>query len=135
MNDIDNCKIIDIQKVSSDRGSLSVLESSISGLFDIKRIYFTYDIPSGSERGGHAHKELYQLIVAASGSFDVVIDDGEKERTVFLNNPSQGLLITPGIWRELKNFCTGSVVLVMASEVYKESDYIRDYKEFKAYQW
>jgi len=128
---IDNCKIIDIPKISSDKGSLSVAESNLSIPFNIKRVYFTYDIPSGAERGGHAHKELYQLIIAASGSFDVNIDDGKSRKKIFLNSPSKGLLITPGIWRELNNFSTGGVVLVLASMLYDEHDYIRDYEKFK----
>ncbi|TLX76900.1 WxcM-like domain-containing protein [Labilibacter sediminis] len=131
MAKIEDCKIIDIQKVSSDRGSLSVIESDLSAPFDIKRVYFTYDIPSGAERGGHAHKNLFQLIISVSGSFNVIIDDGNNRKSVFLNNPSQGLLITPGIWRELDSFSSGSVVLVAASETYDEDDYIRDYNEFK----
>lgn len=125
------CQIIDIKKISSHKGSLSAVESDVSLPFNIKRIYFTYDIPSGAERGGHAHKALYQYVVAASGSFNVDIDDGKNKRTIFLNDPSKGLLITPGIWRELNNFSAGSVVLVMASDVYQESDYIRDYNEFE----
>ncbi len=132
MNSVENCKIIDIVKITSDRGSLSVLESNLSAPFDIKRVYFTYDIPSGAERGGHAHKNLYQLIIAVSGSFEVVIDDGKNKETIFLNNPGKGLLITPGIWRELKSFSSGSTVLVAASEIYDESDYIRDYNIFKS---
>lgn len=131
MPHIEDCKIIDIQKISSDRGSLSVLESDLSAPFDIKRVYFTYDIPFGVERGGHSHKNLYQLIISVSGSFNVIIDDGKNRESIFLNNPSKGLLITPGIWRELNNFSSGSVALVAASEIYNEEDYIRDYNEFK----
>lgn len=131
MGNIDNCKLIDIRKNSSDKGALSFIEQGIFVPFDIKRVYFTYDIPSGAERGGHAHKALYQYVVAASGSFNVDIDDGKNKRTIFLNDPSKGLLITPGIWRELNNFSAGSVVLVMASDVYQESDYIRNYSVFK----
>ncbi len=130
MSAIRHCQIIDISKISSDKGSLSVLESNSSIPFDIKRVYYTYDIPSGAERGGHAHKNLYQLIIAASGSFNVILDDGKNRKTVFLNNPSKGLLITPGIWREINEFSNGSVVLVMASELYDEKDYIRDYDLF-----
>ena len=131
MGNIDDCVIIDIAKVSSDKGSLSFVEAELSVPFDIKRVYYTYDIPSGAERGGHAHKELYQLVVAASGSFNVIIDDGKNQVTHFLNNPRKGLLITPGIWREINEFSTGSVVLVMASELYDEGDYFRDYDQFK----
>lgn len=130
MNNVENCIIIDIPKVDSDKGSLSFLESSNQIPFEIKRVYFTYDIPSGAERGGHAHKNLYQIIVAASGSFNVLLDDGKNKKNVFLNNPGIGLLITPGIWREINNFSSGSVVLVMASAVFNEEDYIREYSVF-----
>ena len=95
-------------------------------------MYYLYDVPGGAERGGHAHKHLKQLIIAASGSFDVLIDDGSMKRTISLNRPYHGLLIVPGIWRELLNFSSGAICLVMASEVYQEDDYIRDYAEFKA---
>lgn len=128
---INDCTIIDIPKNHSDTGSLSVVESNNSIPFEIKRVYFTYDIPSGAERGGHAHKDLFQIIIAASGSFIVTIDDGINTRDIFLNNPSKGLIITPGIWREINNFSTGGIVLVLASEEYDEGDYYRNYSEFK----
>ena len=99
--------------------------------FKIKRVYYLYDVPGGEERGGHAHKNLFQLIVAASGSFDVVLDDGFEKKTIQLNRPYNGLIIVPGIWRELSNFSSGSICLVLASEVYKIKDYIRDYSLFK----
>ncbi len=130
MGSIKSCKIIDIPKVCSTRGSLSFLESENIIPFEIKRVYYTYDIPSGAERGGHAHKDLFQLIIPVSGSFNVLIDDGNQKDTVFLNSPNKALLITPGIWRELNNFSTGSVVLVLASEIYSEEDYIRNYRDF-----
>jgi len=130
MNNIEDCIIIDIPKVDSDKGSLSFLESSNQIPFKIKRVYFTYDIPSGAERGGHAHKHLYQIIIAASGSFTVLVDDGKNKKNIFLNNPSKGLLIVPGIWREINAFSSGSVVLVMASELFDEEDYIREYCVF-----
>lgn len=130
MASIDDCKIIELIKKGSHRGSLSFTESGDSTPFDIKRIYFTYDIPTGAERGGHAHIEQHELVFAASGSFEIVIDDGKKKKTVFLNNPAKGLHIVPGIWRELISFSTASVVLVMASDVYLDSDYIKDYKKF-----
>lgn len=130
MNNVEDCIIIDIPKVDSDKGSLSFLESSNQIPFEIKRVYFTYDIPSGAERGGHAHKNLYQIIVAASGSFNVLLDDGKNKKNVFLNNPGIGLLITPGIWREINGFSSGSVVLVMASALFEEEDYIREYSVF-----
>ncbi|WP_282038082.1 sugar 3,4-ketoisomerase [Saccharicrinis aurantiacus] len=128
---IDDCTIIEIPKNHSDRGSLSVVESNNSIPFEIKRVYFTYDIPSGAERGGHAHKNLFQLIVAASGSFNVLVDDGVNSKELFLNNPSKGLIVTPGIWREINNFSAGGIVLVMASELYDDGDYYRNYSEFK----
>ncbi|WP_430934930.1 sugar 3,4-ketoisomerase [Saccharicrinis sp. 156] len=130
MASIDDCKIIELNKVGSDKGSLAYTESEHSTPFDIKRVYYTYDIPTAAERGGHAHKEQHELVFAASGSFEVVLDDGKKKKTVFLNNPGKGLHIIPGIWRELKSFSTASVVLVMASDVFLDSDYIKDYKLF-----
>lgn len=98
--------------------------------FEIKRIYYLYDIPCGEDRGGHAHKELSQLIIAASGSFEVLIDDGENKKKIFLNRPDNGLYIVPGIWRELHEFSSGAISLVLASTIYDENDYIRDYSEF-----
>jgi dTDP-4-dehydrorhamnose 3,5-epimerase-like enzyme len=131
MTKVEHCQIINIKKISSHKGSLSAVESDVCIPFNIKRIYFTYDIPSGAERGGHAHIHQHEIVIAASGSFEVVLDDGFNKNTIFLNSPNKGLHIMPGIWRELKNFSTGSVVLVMASDVYQESDYIRDYIEFE----
>lgn len=131
MAKVEDCEIIDIPRISSDRGSLSVVEFDESIPFEIKRVYFTYDIPTEAERGGHAHIMQHEIVVAASGSFEVVVDDGNKEKIVFLNNPGKGLHLTPGIWRELKGFSSGSVVLVMSSDVFDEDDYIREYNEFK----
>ena len=128
-----NIQIIKIPKIEEPRGNLSVIEKDTVP-FDIKRVYYLYDVPSGSERGGHAHKELMQFLVALSGSFDVILNDGQEEKVVTLNKPFQGLLINPGIWRELKNFSSGSVCLVVASEVYIEEDYIRDFDEFKLFK-
>ena len=130
-----NSKIIDCEILSlpinhRDKGNISVIENSINIPFKIKRVYYLYDIPGGEERGGHAHKNLYQLVIASSGSFDVIIDDGNNKKTIHLNRPNQGLLIVPGIWRELTNFSSDSTCLVMASEVFDEDDYIRDYKDF-----
>jgi len=122
-------QILSIPKIEDRRGNLSVIENDIVP-FDIKRVYYLYDVPSGSERGGHAHKELKEFLVALSGSFDVVLKDGEEQEIVTLNKPYEGLLINPGIWRELQNFSSGSVCLVVASEVYIEEDYIRDFDEF-----
>ena len=125
-------QILPIPKIEDPRGNLSVIENDIVP-FDIKRVYYLYDVPSGSERGGHAHKKLQEFLVALSGSFDVVLKDGEDERIVTLNKPYEGLLINPGIWRELQNFSSGSVCLVVASDVYIEEDYIRNFDEFLKY--
>lgn len=128
-----NIKIIPIPKIEERRGNLSVIENDTVP-FDIKRVYYLYDVPSGAERGGHAHKNLQQFLVALSGSFDVVLNDVTEERIITLNKPYEGLLINSGIWRELQNFSSGSVCLVVASEVYIEDDYIRDFDEFIKYK-
>ena len=124
-------KIVNIPKIEDPRGNLSVIEKEVVP-FEIKRVYYLYDVPAGAERGGHAHKKLQQFLVALSGSFDVILNDGKQEKTVTLNKPYQGLLITNGIWRELKNFSSGAVCLVVASDVFSEADYIRDFNEFLA---
>ena len=123
--------MVELPKIEAElnRGSLSVVEKDIIP-FDIKRVYYLYDIPSTSIRGGHAHKKLYQLLIPLSGSFDVILNDGKQKKTFTLNKPNKGLLIVPGIWRELENFSSGAVCLVLASEVYDEADYIRDYNSF-----
>ncbi|MCM0666171.1 sugar 3,4-ketoisomerase [Flavobacterium tyrosinilyticum] len=128
----DKIQIIAIPKIEERRGNLSVIENTTVP-FDIKRVYYLYDVPAGAERGGHAHKNLRQFLVALSGSFDVVLKDGKKEQIITLNKPYEGLLINAGIWRELQNFSSGSVCLVIASEVYIEEDYIREFDEFIAY--
>lgn len=122
--------IIRIPKIEDPRGNLSVIEKDVLP-FEMKRVYYLYDVPSGAERGGHSHKEQQEFLVALSGSFDVILNDGHEEQTVTLNKPFEGLLITNGIWRELKNFSSGAVCLVVASEVFEEADYIRDFEEFK----
>ena len=128
---INDCSLIELSKHHSDRkGNLSVVEIFKDIPFDIKRIYYLYDVPGGEERGAHAHKQLYQLMIAASGSFDVVLDDGSNKRTFTLNRPYQGLIVYPGMWRELKNFSSGSVCLVLASMTYDINDYIRSYSDF-----
>lgn len=129
-NGIDDCPVIQLDKHTRPNGNITVVEDNITVPFDIRRVYYLYDVPGGEERGGHAHRNLYQLIVAASGSFDVILDDGKKRRTVPLNRPYYGLLIRPGIWRELNNFSSGAVSLVLASELYDEGDYIREYSDF-----
>ena len=125
-----DCFTIEIDKHHHEKGNISVVENSQTIPFDIKRIYYLYDVPGGENRGGHAHKELKQLLIAASGCFDVTLDDGRVRRTITLNRPYIGLLIFPGIWRELSNFSSGAICLVLASELYLENDYIRDYNEF-----
>ncbi|MGN8173664.1 sugar 3,4-ketoisomerase [Flavobacterium sp. 22076] len=125
-------QIISIPKIEERRGNLSVIENETIP-FDIKRVYYLYDVPTESERGGHAHKDLQQFLVALSGSFDVVLNDGKEEQIITLNKPYEGLLINSGIWRELRNFSSGSICLVVASEVYIEEDYIRDFDEFLEY--
>lgn len=126
-----DCSVLEIDKHHHEKGNISVIENKVTVPFDVKRVYYLYDVPGGESRGGHAHKDLCQLIVAASGSFNVTLDDGNVKRTLTLNRPYQGLLVVPGIWRELDDFSSGSVCLVLASNVYNEHDYIRDYEEFK----
>ena len=121
---------IDIPSIKDPRGNLAVLENSMLP-FKIKRVYYLYDVPSGSKRGGHAHKDLLQLIIPLSGSFELVLKDGINEKTVMLHNPTRGVLIPTMTWRELRNFSAGAVCLVLASEEFDEEDYIRDWKEFK----
>lgn len=126
-----DCSIVEFDKHHEDRrGMLTVVENGVTLPFDVKRVYYLYDIPGGEGRGAHAHRELEQLIVAASGSFTVTLDDGTCKRSFMLNRPYQGLYVKPGLWRDLEDFSSGAVVMVLASEVYKEKDYIRDYKEF-----
>jgi hypothetical protein len=128
------CNVLPLNKINNRAGNITIIESRKNVPFLIKRIYYLYDIPSGEIRGGHAHKKLYQLIVAASGSFDVHLDDGINKRIVRLNRPDHGLLVIPGIWRELFEFSSGSVCLVLASTKYDEADYIRDHFEFINYK-
>jgi hypothetical protein len=129
-----DCGIIELDKRHRVKGNLTVVENGKTMPFDVRRVYYLYDVPGGESRGGHAHKELQQLIVAASGSFDVVLDDGEIKRAFSLNRPYQGLIVVPGIWRELVNFSSGSVCLVLASLEYDESDYMREYSDFLDYK-
>jgi WxcM-like, C-terminal len=125
-----NCCVIELNKVHNRSGNLTALEDSMEIPFEVKRLYYLYDVPGGAERGGHAHKGLQQLIVAASGCFDVVLTDGKNKKVVELNRPYYGLYVVPGIWRELINFSSGAICLVLASEKYDADDYIRDYGEF-----
>ena len=127
-----DCKIIDLPKISDPRGNLTFIEGGGHLPFAIERVYYLYDVPGGAERGGHAHKELHQFIIAISGSFDVVLDDGRQRQRFHLNRSYYGLYVCPMIWRELDNFSSGSVSLVLASHRYDESDYYRDYQAYLA---
>lgn len=129
-----DAKIIDIPKIEDRRGNLSVVEEFKNVPFHIARAYWLYDVPAGAMRGGHAHKRLKQLLIALSGSFTVTLDDGYEKRKILLNRPYQGLLIETGIWRTIDDFSSGAVCLVLASELYDESDYIYDYEEFLKYK-
>lgn len=126
-----DCTMVELDRHHSDRkGNLTVVENGQTLPFDVKRVYYLYDVPGGENRGAHAHKELSQLIIAASGSFTVTLDDGKCKRSFFLNRPYQGLYVKPGMWRDLEDFSSGAVCMVLASDVYLASDYIRDYQEF-----
>lgn len=131
---VSECAIVEFSKHHAPQGNLSVVENGVDIPFDIKRVYYLYDVPGGESRGAHAHKALYQLLVAVSGSFSITLDDGSEKRTFLLNRPYQGLLIVPGIWRTLDDFSSGSVCLCLASEMYDEKDYIRDYGQFLKYK-
>lgn len=126
-----DCAMLPLAKVHNRAGNLTAIDGEDNLPFSVSRIYYLYDIPSGETRGGHAHKELYQLIVAASGSFDVLLDDGINKKVVTLNRPDYGLLVVPGIWRELLGFSSGAICLVLASHKYDEDDYIREYEEYR----
>jgi dTDP-4-dehydrorhamnose 3,5-epimerase-like enzyme len=128
---LDDCKMLELPKIQDPRGNLTLIEGQVHVPFDIARVYYLYDVPGGSERGGHAHKKLQQFIVAMSGSFDVVLDDGRDKKRVHLNRSYNGLYICPMIWRELDNFSSGSVCMVLASNLYDEDDYYRDYGDYQ----
>jgi hypothetical protein len=125
-----DCHVLPLSKIHNPAGNMTFVESGLNIPFDIKRIYYLYDIPGGETRGGHAHKELFQIIVAASGSFEVLLDDGKNKKIVRLNRPNFGLLVVPGIWRELFEFSSGTICMVLASLKYDENDYLRDYNSF-----
>ena len=127
-----DARIIDLPKITDQRGNLTFIEGNRHIPFLIQRVYYLYDVPAGAMRGGHAHKKLQQFIIAASGSFTVIVDDGRKRKEFFLNRPHYGLYIPQMRWRELENFSSGSICVVLASEVYEESDYYRNYKRFLA---
>lgn len=129
-----NCSILQLPKIHNRAGNITTLENNIHLPFDVKRVYYLYDVPAGEERGGHAHRELQQIIVAASGAFDVLLNDGTNKKIVHLDRPFIGLHIVPGIWRELLNFSSGAICLVLASHKYDEKDYIRDYSNFLEYK-
>lgn len=130
-----DCHVLPLSKINNPAGNITIVEGEQNIPFNIRRIYYLYDIPGGESRGGHAHKELTQLIVAASGSFEVLLDDGINKKIVRLNRPNFGLFVVPGIWRELFEFSSGSVCLVLASHKYDENDYLREYDYFKEYKY
>lgn len=127
---LSNCRIIDLPKIADPRGNLTFIEGGNHIPFDIKRVYYLYDVPGGESRAGHGHKELHQLIIAASGSFTVQLDDGYKQQEFFLNRSYHGLYVPPMMWRDIDNFSSGSVCMVLASLPYDEADYFRDYDEY-----
>ena len=129
MKTFSHTRLLEIPKVHDQRGSLAVIEKDIIP-FEIKRVYYLYDVPTDSFRGGHAHKEQESIVIALSGSFEVIVDDGQKRQRIMLNKPTQGLYIPTDIWREIDNFSSGAVCLVLASTTYNEDEYIRDYDEF-----
>jgi dTDP-4-dehydrorhamnose 3,5-epimerase-like enzyme len=129
-----DCTIITFDKNHQIKGNLTAVSNNVHVPFDIKRIYYLYDVPGGLSRGGHAHKDLQQLVIALSGSFDINLDDGSTKRTFQLSRPNIGLLIPPGLWRELNNFSSGSICMVLASDLYTEEDYFRNYEEFLSYK-
>ena len=130
MYSVEDCVIVTLPKIHNESGNITVLENNKEIPFDVKRIYYLYDVPMGSERGGHGHYELEQFIIAASGSFTFHLNDGINSKEFFLNDPSKALYIKPGIWREIKEFSSGSICLVLASQEYNEKDYIREYYEY-----
>lgn len=127
-----DCRIIELPKIHDPRGNLTFIEGSSHVPFDIERVYYLYDVPGGAERGSHAHRSLHQFIVAMSGSFDVVLDDGERTGRFHLNRSFYGLYVCPRMWRTLDNFSSGAVCMVLASDPYDEADYYRDYNAFLA---
>jgi hypothetical protein len=128
------CGIVELPKIHNRAGNITAIENHIHAPFDIKRVYYLYDVPGGEDRGGHAHKDLQQFIIAVSGAFDVKVDDGVNKKVIHLDRPYIGLHIIPGIWRELSNFSSGAICLVLASEIYLADDYIREYADFIKYK-
>ncbi len=133
-NNVYHCSIVELPKIHNIAGNITAVENQITAPFDIKRVYYLYDVPGGEDRGGHAHKELQQFVIAVSGAFDVLINDGINKKIVHLDRPYIGLHIVPGIWRELLNFSSGAVCLVLASHGYDEADYIREFIDFSKYK-
>lgn len=131
---VDDCKIIDLRKIHDPRGNLTPIESGVDVPFEIKRVFYQYDVPGGESRGAHAHKQEIEFLIAVGGAFDVAIDDGERQRLITLNRPYYGLLIPPGIWAAEQDFASGSVCLVLSNREYDAKDYIRDYDEFIKYK-
>lgn len=129
-NSVYDCVILPFRKVHNRAGNITIIEGQENIPFDVRRVYYLYDIPGGENRGGHAHQALFQLIVAASGSFNVLLDDGQNKKIASLNRPDRGLMVVPGIWRELFEFSSGAICLVLASDKYDKNDYIRSYNEF-----
>ena len=129
-----DAKVLDLARIDLDSGALTAINSNEEVPLSIKRVYYLYDVPNKSDRGAHAHKELVQLVVAASGSFEIELNDGVNSKTFMLRQPDEGLLIPPGLWRDLRNFSGGGICLVLADEIYDEADYFRDYMHFKAFK-
>jgi dTDP-4-dehydrorhamnose 3,5-epimerase-like enzyme len=129
-----DCQMLSLPKNHREQGNLTVVTNEVDVSFTIKRVYYLYDVPGGYSRGGHGHKELKQLVVALSGSFSITVDDGTSKQTFHLSRPDRGLMLPPGLWRELDNFSSGSICMVLASELYDENDYFRDYEKFVAWK-
>lgn len=130
LSSIYNCNVIELPKIHNIAGNITIIQNGLTQPFDVKRVFYLYDVPGGSDRGAHAHKNLEQLIIAASGSFDVVLDDGTNKKVVELNRPYYALYVKPGIWGDIINFSSGAICLVLASEKFENDDYLRDYQEF-----
>lgn len=131
LSSVDACRVIDIPVIGHEYGKIAVMENLATAPLMIRRVYYIYDVQAGAERGGHSHLDTTEIVIPLCGSFDVCVDDGHTTRRISLNRPSQGLLLTPGIWRTLDNFSSGAICLVLASEKYDEADYVRDYEQFK----
>ena len=129
-NSVYECSVVHLPKIHNEAGNITALENQKNIPFDVKRVYYLYDVPGGAERGGHGHRKLQQFIVALSGSFDVLINDGTNKKVVHLDRPYIGLHVVAGIWRELINFSSGAICLVLASEKYTEDDYLRDFDSY-----